>query len=862
MIKYIYPELPTNFRPNLEPIEYDSKCDLCPLSGISEGEQLVKNVCLRPKFTSKEEGGVLILTGAPTQKDDESGRILTGSVGDLLFKTVKDHYSGPVTYDYTVRCYGMGKKVLKPNPFDACSGYLAYTIEKVKPSRIIVLGGRAALGFLGRGIDMMSVRNGYGWYETDYDTIPVFLVMHPRDAISNEFLKTFFIRDMDKALNRDMSNELEQAEKNWTMPIQYVHGYEGAKECLEEVKNSEWFSWDTETVGTQFDNDFEVICLALYCKGSDRVWLFPEESMKDPECIGILKEILENPKYRDIAQNHKYDSLSMYCAYGIECKGILLDTMHAKALLDSDSRKGLDHLQELVGMGGGKEAAEQAIVDIAKQCKKKNATEEELSAIGRRDLVEKVRTLPKKEYGAYIYGLIPKDILYSYCCRDAYSCSLIAEHLLERFEKTKVVKRAWDLVVRDMCEYYPEIEKWGMLIGEDVINKFSKKLHEKKEGLLEYFQQFGEDFNPSSSPQIGKLLYEDLKLTPPHTTPKGKPSTDVKALNKLRNEHPVVNKILQLRDVDKLINNYADGMKSSIRADGRIHSSYRYTGARSGRLSCDIHTIPRGSDETSKLARSVFIAPEGSKIIQIDYSSIELRIGAALSQDKKMMQVFIDGDDYHMRTAKMISKQAWGIDDWDSLSKEEKKKYRSLSKSTTFGLMYGMGDKKLGESIGGTAKEAATIRNAIMGNFNTFAAWVQESIDSSMRTGYCHNVWEGEPIRRRQLFNLKSPDMMSKSTARNASFNSRIQGTSNEYCVKSVCELIKWIKETGAPVKIIATIHDSIIFEVVDGFIVELVQKAKEVMENWESYGVPTTVDVEIGQSWGSLKPYKEEEWV
>jgi DNA polymerase-1 len=266
--------------------------------------------------------------------------------------------------------------------------------------------------------------------------------------------------------------------------------------------------------------------------------------------------------------------------------------------------------------------------------------------------------------------------------------------------------------------------------------------------------------------------------------------------------------------------------------------------------------IPRPDPNVpeSCMARDMFVAPKGSVLVSLDYSQLELRVAAVLSGDEEMRQVFIDGVDYHQRTAELISRAAWKIE-----PHEVTKAHRSAAKAFNFGLMYGMEDSTLAARMGISRSEATVIRAAILGRFKQFARWCEDQRQYVRTHGGCWSYWNGERARWRPLFNVANNwDSGGQKTALNGAVNTPIQASASDYCLASLVECARWIERDNFPAKLVLTVHDSLVFEVPEQRAEELRDRARATMVGWPSGGVPLVVDAEKGRSWGSMLPFSQ----
>jgi DNA polymerase-1 len=225
-----------------------------------------------------------------------------------------------------------------------------------------------------------------------------------------------------------------------------------------------------------------------------------------------------------------------------------------------------------------------------------------------------------------------------------------------------------------------------------------------------------------------------------------------------------------------------------------------------------------------------------------------------LSGDALMKDIFVRGEDYHMRTAQMVSPQAWGIP-----PAQVTEAHRSAAKAINFGILYGMSDEGLAETIGCDTDQAVRIKGAIFGKFTKLAAWIKAQLEYARRNGCTWTWWDGEKARRRQLWQIADQDGERRSRAEHGSWNSSIQGTAADYCTASLASVAQWILDECIPAKLILAVHDSLILEVEHDCLDEVAKKVRSIMIGWPTlHHVPLDVDMKIGPSWGSLLKYEK----
>jgi DNA polymerase-1 len=456
----------------------------------------------------------------------------------------------------------------------------------------------------------------------------------------------------------------------------------------------------------------------------------------------------------------------------------------------------------------------------------------------------------------WAFALLEDDVLHRYNARDAVSTDRIADVLMGRLRDGShtSLERVWDKLILPSLYAAEQMEAWGIAVDRSRVDGYHGLLAAKISDVKRRFDQYP-NFNPSSTRDVARLLYTDLGLVSQEFTETGFPSTAKEALKLLVDQHPVVSDLLEWRRLTKMMGTYAEALPAYIRADGRVHPTFRIDGARSGRWSCqdpNLQNLPRAKDSVEgKMARDCYVAGPGRLLVEIDFSQLELRVAASLSGDPLMKEVFTSGVDYHLATARMVSQQVWGVRPDDVTDP-----MRTQAKTVNFAALYGAGDEKIAAMLKMDVDEAARLKRAIFGKFSTLAAWIRNCLRQVQASGEAWTWWDGEPFRRRPLPYICDKDGSKRSQAEHAAWNSPIQGTASDLCAFSLVQCVNWIRDTGAPVKLVATIHDALLFEVDEGFVPTLIAEATDVMTGWPAPGpqsVPFEVDVKVGPSWGSL---------
>lgn len=851
-------------------LERGRACDRCKLG-------------LNPKLSSPclgaegEPGGLLVIADSASKTEDTIGRPFHGEAGTLVRNAIKKHWSGPVAFDTAMRCFPGGTK-LTDSLVKKCRGYLTGTIDEVKPTRIITFGPVSALAVFGRSVPSLATRRGYSFLRGEDiggEPIPVFYVPPPWHALRNRFVREWFDSDLKNALTCP-----DPRTAPWDSMAHLVETVEDARRAEADLMMNEWVSFDVETMGAMWTPEFRMISMALCGSGDEDPWVWDEKALYDPVIRKPLERVLTTKKVRKVGQNVKYDQLATRAAFGVIIRPVTGDTRLARKLLDPEAAGKLAVMAELVGMGGLKQDAEQEMADRLKllkaRVKKQWHPKKPEPLDPRQPLLKGVKLHPKideafrqcangdevDEVGErYKYGLLDHTQLVSYNARDSVATARLQHMLTEQLREEPQLQRMWDRVVLPAANALERVEAWGVGASTSAIMAFDSYLGVAEANAMKTLNQYP-GVNWDSPDQVAALFFQPtskggLGLPSVKRTKGEKHSTDGEVLEVLKNMHPLPGALLEYRWVTKLRGTYASGMLVHVRPDGRIHPNVKLDGARSGRTSCtdpNLQNIPRPDSDEGKMARDCFIAPPGFKLLEVDYSQLELRIACMLSGDEVMLQIFKSGVDYHLRTAQLVSQFAWGIP-----PEQVEKKHRSMAKSVNFGVLYGKTANTLAEEWGVTKRKAQQIVDAIMGNFNKLQAWCAKQEALAAKNGIVHTWWDGEVARHRPLFRIaERGNDKAQSTARNGARNSPIQGTASEFCIASLVDCVDWIEGDGLEdsVKLILPVHDALLFEVREDMVDQTAQVVHEIMTGHNSKDVPLTVDFKVGDAWGSMVDY------
>lgn len=384
-----------------------------------------------------------------------------------------------------------------------------------------------------------------------------------------------------------------------------------------------------------------------------------------------------------------------------------------------------------------------------------------------------------------------------------------------------------------------KMEERGMLVDTDGLRKFSSELDEKiRNDTAKIFEIAGHDFNISSPKQLGTVLFDELGL-PSFKKTKSGYSTNAEVLEKLRPYHPIIDLILDYRQVTKLKSTYADGLPAAACEDSRIRTSFNQTVTATGRLSStepNLQNIPIRTELGSRM-REYFPAPSGRLLIDADYSQIELRLLAHISGDPLMCKAFNEGADIHTATAA----QVFGVSE-DEVTPELRKR----AKAVNFGIVYGIGDYSLSQDLKITKKQAADYISAYKAKYIGVEEYLSAAVESAYRQGFVTTMLG----RRRAIPELASPKASMRAFGERVAMNSPIQGSAADIIKIAMIRVERALEKSGLDAKLIMQVHDELIVEASESDAPAAAEILKHEMETAATLAVPLTVDINIGKTW------------
>lgn len=420
-----------------------------------------------------------------------------------------------------------------------------------------------------------------------------------------------------------------------------------------------------------------------------------------------------------------------------------------------------------------------------------------------------------------------------YETKNIFEEKLKEEKLLALFEEIEM----------PLSKVLGDMEYNGVLIDQNELNKLGEEFKIKIE-LLEQsiYNDAGEKFNISSPKQLGEILFDKLQL--PHGKKnKSGYSTSIDVLNKLLGKHPIIEKIIEYRTINKLYTTYVEGLKNAICRDGKIHTIYTQTLTRTGRLSSiepNLQNIPI-RNEYGALIRKAFIPSENGIIMSGDYSQIELRILSHMANINSLKKAFYDNIDIHTKTASDIFKIPTDLVD---------KKMRRIAKAVNFGIIYGISSFGLSENLHIRPKEAKEFIDSYLQTYPGVKQYMDDTIKKAYENGYVRTLFN----RKRTIGELQNKNYMIRQSGERIALNTPIQGTSADIIKKAMIEIAKKLEQEKMQTKMIIQVHDELVFDVPNNEKEKIEKIIKDIMENVCELSVPLNVEIAYGKNWREAK--------
>ena len=638
-------------------------------------------------------------------------------------------------------------------------------------------------------------------------------------TLANKFLKK--VETVQKPVNGQLdlfglfASESPETSKNSSfetiksVPHEYklVENEHDMRELCDYFLTKEILSLDTETTSTS-PIEAELVGLSFSVEESKAFYVpVPENHEEAQKVVELFRPVYENESIMKVGQNIKYD-LEVLMKYGINLKGQLFDTMIAHYLIQPELRHNMDYMAEVY--------LNYQTIHI-----------DEL--IG-----------PKGKNQRSMRSLSPTQV-YEYAAEDA-DITLKLKNILEPKLKEANVESLFYEIEMPLVPVLTEMEMNGVLIDTESLKETSRLFTERLIEIERHIYELaGEEFNISSPKQVGDILFGKMQIIEkPKKTKKGQYVTSEEVLQQLRHKHPIVDDILNFRGLKKLLGTYVDALPKLINPQtGHIHTSFNQTVTATGRLSSsdpNLQNIPvRGED--GKEIRKCFIPEKDCLFFSADYSQIELRVMAHLSQDENMMKAFREGYDIHAATASTIYKK--GIDE---VTRDE----RTKSKRANFGIIYGITVFGLAERLD---IERAEAKQLIDGFFQTFPQvhdYMERSKETVREKGYAETIFH----RRRYLPDILSRNATVRGFAERNAINAPIQGSAADIIKVAMVRIYNRFKQEGIRSKMILQVHDELNFSVYPEEKSRVEAIVLEEMQNAYHLSVPLVADCGWGTNW------------
>jgi len=635
-----------------------------------------------------------------------------------------------------------------------------------------------------------------------------------------EFYRELGFRSWGRELAEDLQNPEHPVDDAPDMPAAADANYttildqSTLDQWLHRLDKAQIFAVDTET--TSIDaQQAKLVGLSFSIEAGEAAYLplrhsyagVPEQ-LNFEQTLAKLKPLLENPALKKIGQNIKYDYIVLK-HHGIELQGIAYDTM----------------LESYVTEAG--------------------LTRHDMDSLAMRHLNHK--TIPFKQ----IAGVGKKQLTFDqidlqqaapYAAEDADITLRLHQALIPGIDDTPALKRLLQDIEMPLLTVLARTETNGVLLDASLLGQQSIELGEKLAKIeADCHREAGEAFNIASPKQIQAILYDKLGLPILKKTPKGQPSTAESVLQELADEgHDLPRLILEHRSLAKLKSTYTDKLPKLINPrSGRVHTSYHQAVAATGRLSSsdpNLQNIPIRSEEGRRI-REAFIARPGCKLLAADYSQIELRLMAHLSEDERLVEAFKEGRDVHSATAAEVFEVAL-----EDVSSEQRRRAKAIN----FGLIYGMSAFGLARQLGIGREQAQDYINVYFDRYPGVKRYMDEMRALAAQQGYVETLHG----RRLYLPEINSRNFNRRQYAERTAINAPMQGSAADLIKLAMIEVDKWLQAEAPETLMILQVHDELVLEVPEADVVNTEQRLIKIMEGVADLSIPLVVDTGTGDNW------------
>lgn len=620
----------------------------------------------------------------------------------------------------------------------------------------------------------------------------------PKDAQ----LGLFSAFEEEAEVHNDMQS-LADSKKHYAL----ISDDEGMQKLEKELNQAKHFCFDTETSGLDPLVD-EVVGIAFSTQ-KGKAWYVDLTSEKKDDFLSRLRVFLEDPKKMKVAQNLKFDR-SMLLKYNIDVIEPYFDTMVAHYLISPEMNHGMDFLAE-------------------KYLNYKPVSIEEL--------------LGKKGKNQLTMDQLEPEKIVDYACEDADITLQLFDIFKKDIDSNKNLSSLFYDLESPLISVLGDMEMTGIKLDVKALEAFSKELAsdllKTQEAIFKYAE---EEFNIDSPKQLGVILFEKLNVTDkPRKTKTGQYATGEDVLTKLKSKHPIMEEILEYRQLKKLKSTYVDALPKLVsKVDGRIHTTYMQTVAATGRLSSNnpnLQNIPIRTKRGREIRKAFIPSGPDYLLLASDYSQIELRIIAALSEDKEMLSAFKNGEDIHSATASKV----FGVP-IDEVSRD----MRSKAKAVNFGIIYGQSAFGLAENLDIKRGEAKDLIDNYFEQYPNIKKYMDKNIDFARKHGYVETIMG----RKRYLPDINSRNATVRGFAERNAINAPIQGSAADIIKKAMVNISHEMKAKKLKSRMLLQVHDELVFDLYRSEEKVLKELVKDKMENAFHLSVPLIVEMEAAENW------------
>ncbi|MBB79324.1 MAG: DNA polymerase I [Crocinitomicaceae bacterium] len=611
----------------------------------------------------------------------------------------------------------------------------------------------------------------------------------------------------EKLTHEDEKEQIKTIE-NEKISYHLIDTEKSRKKLIESLMDQRKVSFDTETDRLDALNA-NIIGISFSFRPNEAFYVsLPYNFIEAKKILQEFCSFFESTKIQKIAHNIKYD-IQVINRYGIEVKAPIFDTMIAHYLINPDSKQSMDFLSEYY--------LKYRPISIESLIGKKGKSQKSMSEL-------------------------PPNEVYEYACEDAD----ITFQLMEIFEpetQKNHLKKLFYEIEMPLVHVLVSMEKEGISIDSKSLKNYSNELGDRLIELERLIKlESGVDFNIDSPKQLGEVLFDRMKISDKiKKTKTGQYATGEDVLKKLKHAHPIIPFILDYRQLRKLKNTYVDPLPNLMdEFDGRIHTNYMQTVTATGRLSSNnpnLQNIPIRSEKGKEIRRAFVPRGKDFKLMAADYSQIELRIIAALSQDTNMIDSFKSGIDIHKATASKV---------FNVPLKDVTSSQRRSAKAVNFGIIYGQSAFGLAQNLNISRKESKQIIDSYFSQYPTIKSYMDKTIFKARENGYVETIMN----RRRYLNDINSANAVVRGYAERNAVNAPIQGSAADIIKLAMIAVHRSMEEKRLKSKMLLQVHDELVFDIHESEIELMLELVKREMESAVNLIVPMEVEIELADNW------------